>query len=202
MPEPYEETEAKFYVRDLDIIRQRILASGGLSSSPRTLEFNLRFDTAAGELQRTGRVLRLRRDQASRLTYKEDRRLRHGATTRTEIEFGVGDFEAARHFLAALGYGVIFAYEKYREIFVLGEVDVMLDELPFGSFVEIEGPLARLVPAAKQAKLEWSLAIPVSYQALFEELRGKRGLLFRDLTFENFKGIAVHPADLGLQPAG
>jgi adenylate cyclase class 2 len=201
MPEPYQETEVKFYVRSLEGLRQRIVSAGGLAGAPRTHELNLRFDTAQRDLLRAGRVLRLRRDPAVRLTYKEDRRLEHGATTRTEIEVTMSDFAAAQQMLAALGYSVIFVYEKYRSAYRLGDAEVMLDELPFGDFVEIEGALESLMPTARNLGLSWTAAIPISYHALFESLRRIRGLQFRDLTFENLKGTAVQPADLGVLPA-
>ncbi len=49
--------------------------------------------------------------------------------------------------------------------------------------------------------LNWSAAIPSSYTALFENVRRKLQLPFQDLSFENFLGIRVTPADLNVQPA-
>jgi adenylate cyclase class 2 len=135
------------------------------------------------------------------LTFKEDRRLEGGATARTEIECEVNDFVAAQRLLEALDYRLIFVYEKYRSTFQLGDAQVMLDELPFGDFVEIEGTLADLRPAAAQLGLDWAAAIPFSYHALFEGLRRSRSLQFRDLTFESMQGIAVNSSELGVRPA-
>ena len=57
----------------------------------------------------------------------------------------------------------------------------MLDELPYGNFIEIEGELEMLRPIAEQLRLNWDKAIPASYHALFERLCKSRGLSFRVL---------------------
>jgi adenylate cyclase class 2 len=154
-----------------------------------------------GEFAQGGRVLRLRQDSVARLTYKGPAQLKTGASDRLEIEFIVGDFAAARDLLLALDYQVVFIYEKYRKTYAVGGVEMMLDELPYGNFVEIEGALASLRPAAEHLGLDWGAAIPRSYHDLFQQLCSRRALSFRDLTFENFVGISVVPAELGVRPA-
>ena len=219
MAEDQRETEVKFCVRNLPQPPppsghlpqiQRILGRlGGGLIQPRTFEVNLRFDTSNGDLQRAGRVLRLRKDDHAHLTYKDDSQNIEGALTRREIEFVVDDFDSAKKFIEALGYEVAFIYEKYRTTYALSpqtsevfkdlrglEAHIMLDELPYGNFIEIEGELDMLRPIAEELQLDWNKAIPASYHALFERLRKSRGLPFRDLTFENFKGIKVSPKDM------
>ena len=76
---------------------------------------------------------------------------------------------------------------------------MMLDELPYGNFIEIEGELETLRPIADELQLDWDKAIPASYHALFERIRQSRGLTFRDLTFENFTGIKVSPEEMRIE---
>jgi len=196
-----QETEAKFYVRDLAAAARRLEQMGARLVQPRTHELNLRFDRPDGSLRRAGCALRLRRDAQSRLTYKEPAMRTEGALSRREVEFTVGDFEAAREFLEALGYEVTFRYEKYRTTYALGKAQVMLDELPYGNFVEIEGEMETLRRAAERLGLNWEAAIPTSYHALFERLCAARGLASRELSFANCEGINIPPAQLGVQPA-
>ncbi len=87
-------------------------------------------------------MLRLRADQAAHLTFKGPGRCA-GRFGRQEIEFEVSDFGAARRLLEALGYRVYTSYEKYRETYRLGQVIIALDEMPFGTFAELEGPSAQ-----------------------------------------------------------
>jgi adenylate cyclase class 2 len=201
MNEQNQETEVKFYVRDLAGLEQRLRKLEARLFRPRTHEVNLRFDTPDGSFQRQGRVLRLRQDEAVHLTYKDGNTLKEGAVSRREIEFEVSDFASAHQFLEVLGYEAIFLYEKYRTIYELDGAHIMLDETPIGGFVEIEGELVELKPIAEKLHLNWAAAIPASYHALFERVRKARGLKFRDLSFENFEGMKVLPEDLSILPA-
>ncbi len=195
------EEEVKFHIAHLRELEQRILQRGGRLISARTLETNLRFDTPDGQLRRGQRALRLRVDAAVRLTYKGPGSLKDGVRTRPEAEVQVHDLEGAREVLEGLGYAVIFEYEKYRTTYSLDQIEFMLDELPYGDFVELEGTSERLRPAAEELGLHWARAIPDSYQFLFEKLQRARSLPFRDLTFENFAAVAARIGELDILPA-
>jgi adenylate cyclase class 2 len=197
-----QELEIKLYLSDLPAFRARLEALGAQQVQPRTHETNLRFDTPAGDLTRTFQVLRLRRDTAARVTYKGPGSVVGGVRARREIEITVGDFEAARSLFEALGYQVSVIYEKQRATYALDSVLVTLDELPYGNFAEIEGPDAGSIrDAAQKLGVDWEARVTESYTALFERLRGVLGFSFRDLTFENFAGLEILPAKLGVRPA-
>ncbi len=200
----FEEIEVKFYVRALTPIRERLERLGAILRRERAHEVNLRFDLPDGSLRRTDRVLRLRTTsgEPARMTYKGPGELRGGVRARQEIEFSVGDADAARALLEALGFQVTAVYEKYRAIYDFDGREVMLDELPFGAFVEIEGEDADSIRQAAEALgLAWEERIPSSYLHLFERARQSRGLTFRDLTFANFDGLEIQAADLGVAAA-
>jgi len=193
------ELEVKFYLTDLPGLEARLVSLGARLAHPRQHEVNLRFDTPAGDLSRASQVLRLRRDDEARLTYKGAGVVQQGVSRRVELEFTVSDFDAARAVLEALGYQVIWMYEKYRTTYALEGALVVLDELPMGNFAEIEAPDGESIQAAAQRLgLPWEKRILESYAVLFERLRQKLGLPFRDLSFANFAGIKVAPEDLGL----
>ena len=213
-----QETEAKFYVRDLKRIGTRIQDLGAHLVQSRVLETNLRFDLPDGGLRSEGRVLRLRRDTAARFTYKGPSTNEQGVLSRTEIEFTVGDFEKAKEFMEALGYQKLLYYDKYRTTYSLDSTSklvdfrqppvglqsciIMLDELPYGNFVEIEGESSEMIRAiADQLNLNWDTAIGTSYTALFERARKTLRFVFRDLSFENFAGIEVSASHLGVHAA-
>ncbi len=191
-----QEIEVKFYVRRLAEIEPRLLGLGARLIQKRTFEVNLRFDTPQGKFKRERRILRLRRDEAVRLTYKDGSTMKDGAVIRREIEFAVDNFDSAKQFIEALGYEVVFMYEKYRTTYELDGAHIMLDELPYGDFAEIEGEMDLLKPIAKKLGLNWDAAIPASYAALFEHVCESRGFAFRDLSFENFEGMKIKAKDL------
>lgn len=197
-----QETEAKFYLLYPDRILARLQELAARLIQPRVLETNLRFDLPDGALRSQGRVLRLRRDTESRLTYKGASESKSGILDRQEIEFIVEDFEKARQFLEALGYQKSGYYEKYRATYELDEVHIMLDELPYGKFLEIEGQSEEQIRAvAAQLHLDWGSAIEVSYMALFENVRNAKQLSFQDVSFKNFEGLVVEVNQLGIRAA-
>lgn len=197
-----QELEVKFYLSDLSAFQEGLEISGGHVLQARLHEVNLRFDTPDSELTRTYQVLRLRQDKIARLTYKGPGEIVGGVRSRREIEFSVGDFSEARSFLEALGYQVSLMYEKFRATYELGGVEITLDEMPYGTFAELEGPdAASIQTLAGKLGVQWEARIVESYTFLFERLRGVLDFTFRDLSFENFAGIEVTPEALGVRPA-
>jgi adenylate cyclase class 2 len=69
----------------------------------------------------------------------------------------------------------------------------VLDEMPFGPFVEIEGAPAAIEPVVARLGLEGARRFTVGYLALFLYAKANLGLAFDDLTFENFQDIDVPP---------
>jgi len=145
------ETELKFLGVDFKVLRQK-LKDLGADSRGRFLERNAVFDDGKARLREKNILLRLRKDKDVVLTLKrpagqESSRVK----VREEFEVRVKDFEAMKEILRALGYEVWFWYEKVREKWLLGPCEVCLDTLPFGEFVEIEGPETEI--AALSVKL-------------------------------------------------
>ncbi len=224
MADGHIETEVKFWVESLERIRDRLVELGATRVGERVLETNIRLDRPDRSLSASGQALRLRRTSPPtpplagnpvpgfgpvaegsgpcHLTYKSypDRptRTQRAVKELVEIEVEVGDFEKMQAILERLGFEPIFLYEKYRETFHLGQAEVMLDELPYGCFVEIEGEVSAIDRAAEQLGLAAAQRVPGTYLSLFEALRQRRNLPFRDLTFANFRELRITPADLGL----
>jgi adenylate cyclase class 2 len=201
-----QETEAKFYVRDLNRIKARLHELNAHLLQERVLETNIRFDLPGARLRAEGRVLRLRRDTSTKFTYKSASTNEQGVLSREEIEFEVEDFDKAKRFLEALGYQKLVYYEKYRTTYALqpseGFVQIMLDELPYGPFVEIEGETVDAIHAtADQLGLHWDAAIGTSYNTLFDRARRTLNLSFQDLSFANFADINLDATHLGVYAA-
>ena len=195
------EIETKFHVRDLKKIETRLQALGAQLVQPRQFEQNLRFDLPDGSLRKTYRVLRLRQDEKAVLTYKgPGSNAVDGIRSREEWEVIVSDFATTQKILESLGYDIQFIYVKYRTTYTLENSHIMLDEMPFGLFVEIEGEKQPdVLTLAEHLNLDKDGAIPDSYQVLFERVKDALGLSFRDLTFDNFTGIDVPESALGVK---
>lgn len=162
------EVEVKFRVADLPALRMRLVRLGAVRQH-RVYEQNLVFDQPDRRFQAAGQLLRLRRaDEVTTLTFKSplpSERFK----VRQEIEVHVDDFERMRALLEALGYQVTATYEKYRESWRLGMVEVELDELAFGTFVEIEGTEAAIESVAGQLGFSMADAIAKDYLQLARE---------------------------------
>lgn len=192
------EIETKFYVLDLKKIELRLQSLEARLVQPRQFEQNLRFDFPDGLLGKSYRVLRLRQNEKVVLTYKgPGTKPVDGIRTREEWEVTISDFAVMQKILESLGYVIQFTYEKIRSTYALEEELVMLDEMPFGSFVEIEASSQiRLLALADRLLLKRETAIPDSYQVLFQTVKTAHNLTFRDLTFKNFFDIEVSPLSL------
>jgi len=202
MAENGQETEVKFYVLDLNRIQTQLQALKAHLIQPRVLETNIRFDLPDASLRSKGNVLRLRYDTDARLTYKSASKNEQGVLSRREIEFVVEDFEKAKQFLEALGYQKLVFYEKYRTTYKFNETLVMLDELPYGNFVEVEGETPEIIRTSSlQLNLNWDTAIATSYTSIFERARTALKLSFTDLSFANFANVNVDASNLGVRPA-
>lgn len=192
------EIEVKFLVDELAALRRRLLVLGAGQHKPRIHERNVRFDNPWDGLRMQGKLLRLRQDATARLTYKGEPQtaVDSEARVREELEIEVGDFQTTFDLLQRVGFEPKQLYEKYRETFHFGQVEVVLDELPFGDFVEIEGGEAEIRAAAAALDLDWDHRILANYLTIMARLQERFGLDFEDVTFDNFAGVDVSAADL------
>jgi adenylate cyclase class 2 len=103
-----------------------------------------------GILDNLNAVLRLRKtSERTLLTYKE--KLGNNKDIKRQIEFEteVADVDAMENIIEKLGYELAVVYEKHRKAWHLGKVEVVLDELPFGYYMEIEGEVKNILKAEK-----------------------------------------------------
>jgi adenylate cyclase class 2 len=185
-------------VDDLAGWRERLLAAGAVSVKPRVYELNIRLDTADQALLKQLQLLRLRQDTAVRLTFKgpapED--MASEAKVREELEITVVNFDTAVLIFQRLGLAPVQVYEKYRETWQLGEVEVVLDEMPYGNFVELEGSEAGIKTAVATLGLDWHKRLITNYLAIMAQLKVHHNLPFDDVTFANFENLTISAADV------
>ena len=101
-----------------------------------------------GILDEKGAVLRVRKiGNKTILTYKErlesDSNIKH----QTEFETIIESAEEIESIILHLGFTRSLVYEKRRKTWRLRDVEVMLDELPFGFYMEIEGSASEIAEA-------------------------------------------------------
>lgn len=131
---------------------------------------------AGGNLDLSRQVLRLRRvGGRAILTYKERYASTSAIKRQREDETIVEDAQALAAILDALGYKPALVYEKRRKTWRLGGAEVVVDELPFGLFAEIEGEENVIREVERQLRLADVEAEMASYPALTRQHGEMRG---------------------------
>ncbi len=174
------ECERKYCGVEFAELRQRLGAAGAVCEGAH-FEHNSVWDTPAGDLRRTERLLRLRTQQwpdrqRHVLTLKLKAADSKGCKMREERELTVQDAATMESVLRGLGYTVSLCYEKVREVWHFPELEVVLDHLPFADVAELEGPAEAIDRRAAQLVLPLSAATTANYHTLHTAWRAAQGL--------------------------
>jgi len=141
------EIEKKYRLGEAD--RERItreLSGLGAEFVGREFEENSIYGGAA--LGDQAAIIRIRKvGERTLLTYKRRVESEFAVKKQIEHEIQVSDPEATESILHELGLKRRLVYEKYRDTWNLRAVEVVLDELPFGLFMEIEGSITGIKEA-------------------------------------------------------
>ena len=191
MNDELQEVEVKLHTPDLAAVQEALEAAGAMLVKPRVFERNVRYDSADGSLMAAGIVLRLRQDEAVKLTYKADASVERGIVSRFEAEVEVSDFKTMDVILRRLGYVVALVYEKYRATYELDGAEIVLDELPYGNFTEIEGDAATIERVVEALGLRGCRRMSGSYIDIFWDVKARLGLVARDCSFAAFEDIKI-----------
>jgi adenylate cyclase class 2 len=98
-----------------------------------------------GILDEKRAVLRLRKIEGKTiLTYKQ--RIDNNSAIKRQIEYEteIADAAAIEMIIESLGFEKGIIYEKRRQTWQFRNTEIVLDELPFGLFMEIEGSIAEI----------------------------------------------------------
>lgn len=171
------EIETKFVVSSFEPIRKTLLALGATRLS-RHFETNVVLDGPEAALRREGRLLRLRRDAVSKVTLKLPAAVPDsgGIKIRQEIETEIADLSALEAIFAHLGYGPMLRYEKVRETWRAGSLLICFDTLPFGTFLELEGPADVIAAMAGNMGMSMEQASAQTYHDLYQVYLREKGL--------------------------
>lgn len=185
------EIEVKFYLSDTNVIRSKLLELGAHATG-RVFETNIRFENSNGSLIQQKSLLRLRKDSKVTLTFKSDPPCKnHQCKIQKELETEVGNFEIMASILESIGFHKEQTYEKWRETLILNHTTFCMDTMPFGNFLEIEGPVNEIKKWASHIGLKWEKRILLSYLAIYTIIKTKSKLTFSDITFQNFKDVRI-----------
>ncbi len=173
------ETEIKLRLKGPEEGREALHRLGARLVRERHFEDNLLFNDDKGTLQASGSILRLRRTPGGGvLTFKGPRKVEHGMRSRPELETRVADPDALQAILEGLGLRPAFRYQKYRETYEWEGQEIVIDETPIGTFLEIEGDREGIARAATLLGFSPRDYVVDSYVALFFAGGGKGDMVF------------------------
>ena len=144
---------------------QKRLAEIGAEHSGEEFEQNTLFGSRALDLGNS--VLRLRRAGSTTvLTHKRrlpgESAIKHQQENETVVEDG----DAMLAILSGLGFFPTLTYEKFRDTWRVDDVEVVIDRLPFGLFMEIEGSEAAITATERKLEITELEAEHSTYPAL------------------------------------
>ena len=177
------EIEVKFPLRDRNELVRRLHEIGAQRLYPETFEDNIVLDRR-GELRTRGSLLRVRKfGKYAIATYTGPMSIEGGIKSRDEVQTGVESFERAIQLFDALGFKPVFRYQKFREVWRVREVEVVLDRTPIGEYFEIEGPIDVIRTIAAELGMNMDQAIRQTYADLYRQARRTRGDLPENMVF-------------------
>ena len=178
-----QEIEVKFPLQDRSELLRKLQNIGGQQLYAETFEDNIVLDRR-GELRTKGALLRARKfGKYALITYKGPMSIEGGIKSREEVQTGVESFELAIELLDALGFKPVFRYQKFREVWRVKEVEVVLDRTPIGEYFEIEGPVDVIRSVTAQLGMNLDHAIRQTYADLYRQARRTRSDLPENMVF-------------------
>lgn len=175
------EREIKIIGADFGALR-KALQEAGADFQGRYFERNAVLDDESRSLKQKGILLRLRQADKCTLTLKvpAEETDAVGFKEMQEHETQLEDFDATLSIFNGLGLRPAFWYEKIREKWLMGGLSVDLDELPFGRFVELEGPAEEIREVVSGLGLSGLDATSENYHGLNEKFRKEQSLPQRE----------------------
>lgn len=178
-----QEIEVKFALRDRQEMTRKLHELGAQRLYPETFEDNIVLDRR-GELRTRGALLRVRKfGKYALATFKGPFAIEDGIKTREEVQTGVESFELAIQLFDSLGFKPVFRYQKYREVWRVRDVEVVLDRTPIGDYFEIEGPVETIKAVSGDLGMNFDQAIRSSYADLYRQARRTRADLPEHMVF-------------------
>ncbi|HYX27965.1 MAG TPA: class IV adenylate cyclase [Pyrinomonadaceae bacterium] len=151
-----------------------------MSPAPSELEHEENTIYSGGLLDRPGSALRLRRvNGRALLTFKQRRPSKSAIKYQEEHEVAVADADAMAAIIDRLNFRPGVIYEKRRTRWQVGKAKVVIDELPFGLFMEIEASVKEIKRVEKLLGVETLPAVRETYPSLTRQLgkKTKRGVI-------------------------
>ena len=158
------------------------LADAGAKFIRREREENTIYSSTA--LRQTGAILRIRKiGEKTILTFKRRTENAFDVKKQIEHETEVSDADAIKEIVSGLGLTPVIVYEKFRDTWSYRSVEIVIDELPFGLYMEVEGSIT----AIKEAEMLLDLDDLETEHETYPRLTARLGVKAGEVTEARFK---------------
>ena len=180
------EIEAKFKIEDLDRLRNELLKLGA-SNEGDCLERNWILDDVEGNLKQRGVLLRVRNMGGVDGVMTVKQPTQQGEfKTREETETMVDSTRELLKQLSAVGFQVVWIYEKIRQTWLWRDCVLALDQCPeIGDYLEIEGSPENIRHVCGDLGLDPSEHIDDTYLGIWIKHLKSLGEPRRDMVFDS-----------------
>jgi adenylate cyclase, class 2 len=171
------EKKYRLSLKDRRAIEKHLRARG---SRPKPLEYEENTIYCGGNLGFGMRALRLRRVNGEAiLTFKERIPSKSAIKHQKENETRVKNADATDAILRGIGFTPALVYEKRRTRWDVGKAKVVIDELPYGLFMEIEASEKEIKRVEKLIDAERLPAVTETYPAMTAQLgkKNRKGII-------------------------
>lgn len=163
------EEEVKIQLEHPQLIIEHLRDNGAIFLGA-TLEKTIRVDTCNLDLEEKGIFLRVRSGFNNTITMKEKISEDIITRKRLETEFEIEDIDKMQYIFRKIGLSFFRIMEKYRMKWSYENVSIVVDELPFGIFMEIEAEKSRIDKIVSDLGLEGVPQIVDTYWALNDSI--------------------------------
>lgn len=171
----YIETEIKIQLFDLKTLVSNLIKVNATFLG-KDFQRTVRMDTPDMDLEKKGLFLRVRSGFGNTVTLKVKNKEVKDFMQRDEYETEVKDLRVLSDIFSILGFSKQLILEKYRANFLYRGVKISIDELHFGTYVELEGDENKINNVAKELGLDMSDRINVTYWDLFEDYKKRNNI--------------------------
>mgnify|MGYP004594589945 FL=1 len=165
------EKQVKYKINNFDYISKRLIEIEAIFIGG-FMEKTIRYDNDDLKCSNNGIFIRTKSGMKNVLTLKEiptDSSKTSFERITTEIE--VDNINKIGYILEKIGLTKKFIMEKYRLFFKYDNVDILIDELPFGIYLEIKGEDNEINRVTKILNIDETDLIKMTYWDIYDKIK-------------------------------
>ena len=165
------EKQVKYKINNFDYISKRLIEIEAIFIGG-FMEKTIRYDNDDLKCSNNGIFIRTKSGMKNVLTLKEiptDSSNTSFERITTEVE--VDNINKIGYILEKIGLTKKFIMEKYRLFFKYDNVDILIDELPFGIYLEIKGEDNEINRITKMLNIDETDLIKMTYWDIYDKIK-------------------------------